>query len=91
MEVGVVKIADDRDFDMLKTLVDNDVDWKLEYNKTDEATVMYRFYYAICDDDTHRCRFYLCDYVIIVILVNAVTPRNNGLLPYAALRGRVQV
>lgn len=37
----MVKIADDRDFDMLKTLVDNDTDWKLEYEKTDEATVMY--------------------------------------------------
>lgn len=42
MEVGVVKIADDRDFDMLKSLVDNNDEWKMEY-KTDETRVMYRF------------------------------------------------
>lgn len=40
MEVGTVKIADDRDFDMLKSLVDNDADWKLEYDRTDETRVM---------------------------------------------------
>lgn len=40
MEVGVVKIADDRDFDMLKTLVDDDADWKLEYDKIDETRVI---------------------------------------------------
>ncbi|XP_019864615.2 START domain-containing protein 10 isoform X2 [Aethina tumida] len=33
MEPGVVKIAEDSDFDMLKSLVDSDTDWKLEYDK----------------------------------------------------------
>lgn len=39
MEVGVVKIAEDKDFDMLKMLVDGDADWKLEYDKADETKV----------------------------------------------------
>lgn len=38
MELGVVKIADDSDFDMLKTLVDDHTNWKLEYDK-DETKV----------------------------------------------------
>lgn len=33
MEIGIVKIADDRDFDMLRTLVDDHSNWKLEYEK----------------------------------------------------------
>lgn len=41
----MVKIADDRDFDMLKALVDNEDDWKLEYEKAGETKVMYRFYW----------------------------------------------
>ncbi|XP_057667300.1 START domain-containing protein 10-like isoform X1 [Diorhabda carinulata] len=39
MEPGIVKIADDSDFDMLKTLVDDDTDWKLEYHKVNETKV----------------------------------------------------
>lgn len=33
MEVGVVRVAEDEDFDKLKKLVDNHEGWKLEYNK----------------------------------------------------------
>lgn len=35
MEVGVVKIAEDSDFNMLKRLVDENSNWKLEYDKGD--------------------------------------------------------
>ncbi|KAG8041435.1 hypothetical protein G9C98_002728 [Cotesia typhae] len=35
MEVGVVKIAEDRDFEKLKKLYDDNNDWKLDYNKPD--------------------------------------------------------
>lgn len=38
MELGVVRIADDSDFDMLKQLVDDNTTWKLEYDK-DETKV----------------------------------------------------
>lgn len=33
MEVGKVKIAEDSDFNMLKKLIDDDNDWKLDYDK----------------------------------------------------------
>lgn len=33
MEVGKVKIAEDSDFLMLKQLIDEDTNWKLEYDK----------------------------------------------------------
>lgn len=33
MEVGKVKIAEDSDFDMLKTLIDVDNGWKLDFDK----------------------------------------------------------
>lgn len=39
MEVGLVKIAEDSDFRKLKTLVDDNTNWKLEYNKNDETKV----------------------------------------------------
>lgn len=65
MEVGAVKIADDRDFDMLKALVDNDTDWKLEYDKTDEATVCTLLLLLCDDDDTYSCRFCLSGCVIV--------------------------
>ncbi|XP_014606760.1 START domain-containing protein 10-like [Polistes fuscatus] len=35
MEIGVVKIAEDKDFEKLKQLYDNNNDWKLDYNKPD--------------------------------------------------------
>lgn len=35
MDVGVVKIAEDRDFEKLKQLYDDNNDWKLDYNKPD--------------------------------------------------------
>lgn len=34
MDVGAVKIAEDSDFNMLKSLIDNDEQWKLEYDKS---------------------------------------------------------
>ncbi|GLV32536.1 uncharacterized protein CBL_00754 [Carabus blaptoides fortunei] len=34
MDVGAVKIAEDSDFNMLKTLIDKDEQWKLEYDKS---------------------------------------------------------
>lgn len=40
MEVGVVKIAEDSDFNMLKDLIDRDDDWKLEYDKGENARVI---------------------------------------------------
>ena len=39
MEAGKVKIAEDSDFVHLKKLVDEEVGWKLEYNKGDDARV----------------------------------------------------
>ncbi|KAG5899900.1 hypothetical protein JTB14_002452 [Gonioctena quinquepunctata] len=39
MEPGIVKIAEDSDFDMLKNLVDEHSNWKLEYDKGDETKV----------------------------------------------------
>ncbi|CAH1118920.1 unnamed protein product, partial [Phaedon cochleariae] len=39
MEPGTVKIAEDSDFDMLKRLVDDHTDWKLDYDKGDETKV----------------------------------------------------
>lgn len=40
MDVGVVKIAEDSDFNMLKELVDKDENWKLEYDKDENTRVM---------------------------------------------------
>ena len=37
MEAGVVKIAEDSDFDMLKKLVDDHLNWKLDYDKGEEV------------------------------------------------------
>ncbi|KAJ8968680.1 hypothetical protein NQ317_003910 [Molorchus minor] len=39
METGVVKIAEDSDFNMLKVLVDDHTNWKLEYDKADDIKV----------------------------------------------------
>ncbi|XP_063922190.1 START domain-containing protein 10-like [Zophobas morio] len=39
MEAGVVKIAEDSDFDMLKKLVDDHLNWKLDYDKGEEVKV----------------------------------------------------
>lgn len=47
MEVGVVKIAEDSDFDMLKSLVDDDTNWKLEYDKG-ESTKVSKFGFKMC-------------------------------------------
>ncbi|KAF4524000.1 hypothetical protein B566_EDAN013842 [Ephemera danica] len=33
MDVGVVKVAEDSDFEKLKSLIDNNDDWKLDYSK----------------------------------------------------------
>lgn len=33
MDVGVVKVAEDKDFENLKYLIDNHDGWKIEYNK----------------------------------------------------------
>ncbi|KAJ8674226.1 hypothetical protein QAD02_005488 [Eretmocerus hayati] len=35
MDVGLVKIAEDKDFEKLKKLYDDNNDWKLDYNKPD--------------------------------------------------------
>ena len=35
MEVGNVKIAEDKDFEKLKKLYDDNNDWRLDYNKPD--------------------------------------------------------
>lgn len=35
MDIGVVKIAEDKDFEILKQLYDDNNDWKLDYNKPD--------------------------------------------------------
>lgn len=40
MEVGKVKIAEDSDFLMLKKLVDDETNWKLEYDKGDDIKVV---------------------------------------------------
>nr|XP_008197607.2 PREDICTED: PCTP-like protein isoform X1 [Tribolium castaneum] len=37
MEAGVVKIAEDSDFDMLKKLVDEHTHWKVEYDKGEDV------------------------------------------------------
>jgi hypothetical protein len=34
MDVGVVKVAEDRDFEKLKKLIDDHTGWKLDYNKS---------------------------------------------------------
>lgn len=34
MDVGVVKVAEDQDFEKLKKLVDDHTGWKLDYNKS---------------------------------------------------------
>lgn len=39
MEPGIVKIAEDSDFSMLKGLVDDHTNWKLEYDKGDDTKV----------------------------------------------------
>jgi hypothetical protein len=33
MDVGVVKVAEDQDFEKLKNLIDDHTGWKLDYNK----------------------------------------------------------
>lgn len=35
MDIGVVKIAEDKDFEKLKQLYDDNNDWRLDYNKPD--------------------------------------------------------
>lgn len=35
MDIGVVKIAEDKDFEKLKQLYDDNNNWKLDYNKPD--------------------------------------------------------
>lgn len=35
MDVGIVKVAEDRDFEKLKKLYDDNNDWRLDYNKPD--------------------------------------------------------
>lgn len=35
MDIGVVKIAEDKDFEILKQLYDDNNDWKIDYNKPD--------------------------------------------------------
>ncbi|CAH1967418.1 unnamed protein product [Acanthoscelides obtectus] len=37
MQPGVVKIADENDFNMLRTLMDDHTDWRLKYYKQTEA------------------------------------------------------
>jgi hypothetical protein len=34
MDVGVVKVAEDQDFEKLKELIDDHTGWKLDYNKS---------------------------------------------------------
>lgn len=34
MDVGTVKVAEDKDFENLKELVDNHTGWKLDYSKS---------------------------------------------------------
>jgi len=34
MDVGIVKVAEDQDFEKLKKLVDDHTGWKLDYNKS---------------------------------------------------------
>nr|CAI5865148.1 unnamed protein product [Callosobruchus analis] len=38
MEPGIVKIADDNDFEMLKMLVDDHSNWKIEYERKEDGT-----------------------------------------------------
>jgi hypothetical protein len=35
MDIGLIKIAEDKDFEKLKKLYDDNNDWKLDYNKPD--------------------------------------------------------
>lgn len=42
MEVGKVKIAEDSDFLMLKQLIDEDTNWKLDYDKGIDIKVLLR-------------------------------------------------
>lgn len=39
MEVGKVQIAEDSDFLMLKRLIDDSSNWKIEYDKGDDIKV----------------------------------------------------
>lgn len=53
MEAGCVKIAEDSDFDELKKLVDDNTEWKLEYDKGEEVRVCFTFYIGcarLCGD-----------------------------------------
>jgi len=34
MDIGVVKVAEDQDFEKLKKLIDDHTGWKLDYNKS---------------------------------------------------------
>lgn len=44
MDAGNVKIAEDSDFVMLKALVDNDADWRLEYERRDDTGTKVRIH-----------------------------------------------
>lgn len=35
MDIGIVKIAEDKDFEKLKQLYDDNNEWRLDYNKPD--------------------------------------------------------
>lgn len=75
MDIGAVRIADDRDFDALKSLVDKEDDWKLEYDKTDDTRVSDCFYFE----------FYLED--VRFRLLHAVVYRCAFDKQHAAVRG----
>jgi hypothetical protein len=48
MEAGVVKIAEDSDFDMLKKLVDDHNNWRLEYDKAEDVKVCNFHVFGYC-------------------------------------------
>lgn len=49
MEAGVVKIAEDSDFDMLKKLVDDHTHWKIEYDKGEDVKACSGFIFKWCE------------------------------------------
>lgn len=66
MEIGVVRVAEDKDFSSLKELLDNHIGWKLDYHKgpikvwtktlpnTNFKMIKVKIFIILCFDFTKR-------------------------------------